>query len=339
MIDSMPLISVIVPIYNVEKYLPKCVESILAQTYKNLEIILIDDGSPDNCGALCDEYMLKDNRIRVIHKKNGGLSSARNAGIDICSGEYLAFIDSDDFVSPYFVEILYQGIQKYDSDISSIEKVLSFCDGDEDICRMSDNASDCTMREISPREAIRLMLYQLIPTGIPLRLYKRKIFESIRFPIGYLHEDTATSHKLYMEAKRVTLVDAKIYAYRYRENGIVRMKFTPAKMISTVIGQELVHDITEYDETLREAAFARAFALNYYVFIQVPSRDKESMKKLWESILCYRDVVAKDKTPELRRKNRIGARCTYLGMRFAHVAGKLYKKIDRINERRKVKRE
>lgn len=99
-----PLISVIVPCYNVEEYLPKCIESILNQTYRNLEILLVDDGSPDNCGRICDEYAAKDSRIRIIHKKNGGLSDARNAALDVMTGEYVTFIDSDDYVSDDYVE-------------------------------------------------------------------------------------------------------------------------------------------------------------------------------------------------------------------------------------------
>ena len=101
-----PLISVIVPCYNVEEYLPKCIESILNQTYRNLEILLVDDGSPDNCGRICDEYAAKDSRIRIIHKKNGGLSDARNAALDVMTGEYVTFIDSDDYISKYFYEKL-----------------------------------------------------------------------------------------------------------------------------------------------------------------------------------------------------------------------------------------
>lgn len=106
-----PLISVIVPCYNVEEYLPKCIESILNQTYRNLEILLVDDGSPDNCGRICDEYAAKDSRIRIIHKKNGGLSDARNAALDVMTGEYVTFIDSDDYVSDDYVEYLYKIIK------------------------------------------------------------------------------------------------------------------------------------------------------------------------------------------------------------------------------------
>ena len=113
----MPLISVIVPIYNVEKYLDRCVDSIINQTYKNLEIILVDDGSPDNCPQMCDDYAKKDSRIKVVHKENGGLSDARNVGMEVATGEYVSFIDSDDYISLDFYETLLETIVDNDSDI------------------------------------------------------------------------------------------------------------------------------------------------------------------------------------------------------------------------------
>ena len=115
------LISIIIPIYNVEKYLHCCINSVIRQTYKNLEIILIDDGSPDNCGKICDEYAKKDNRIKVIHKENGGLSSARNAGLDIAKGEYISFVDSDDYVAENFIEKLYKLCKENDADIAECD--------------------------------------------------------------------------------------------------------------------------------------------------------------------------------------------------------------------------
>ena len=114
---EQPLISIIVPVYKVEKYLKRCVDSILTQTYQNMEVILVDDGSPDNCGAICDRYKETDNRVVVIHKKNGGLSDARNAAIPLAKGEYISFIDSDDWVSSYYVEHLYEAVAKCDADI------------------------------------------------------------------------------------------------------------------------------------------------------------------------------------------------------------------------------
>lgn len=120
-------ISIIVPVYKVEPYLRKCLDSILAQTFTNFEVILVDDGSPDNSGKICDEYAIKDSRVRVIHKENGGLSSARNAGIDIAQGKYLGFVDSDDYIAEDMYEVLYENLKFYDADISSVE-IIPFRD-------------------------------------------------------------------------------------------------------------------------------------------------------------------------------------------------------------------
>ncbi len=186
-----PLISVIIPIYNVEKYLKKCIDSVISQTYKNLEIILVDDGSPDNCGIICDEYAQKDDRIIVIHKKDGGLSDARNAGIEICKGEYISFIDSDDFVSPYFIEMLYRGVHDYNCEIATVEHGVRFMDVEDEAVVFTTEKSQCSYEEIKPREAIRLMMYQRLPNGAPWRLYKREIWNELRFPVGWLYEDAA----------------------------------------------------------------------------------------------------------------------------------------------------
>ena len=307
-----PLISVIVPIYNVEQYLRKCVDSIISQTYRNLEIILIDDGSPDACGKICDEYALEDERIIVIHKKNGGLSDARNTGINICKGEYISFVDSDDFVSPFFIEIMYSGLEKYDCEISSLQHGVQFMDGQDERVVFAKNENDYSMEEIVPKEAIRLMMYQRLPNGAPWRLYKREIFSDIRFPVGWLYEDAATTHKTFMKAKKMVIVHADVYA---------------EKLISITIGEQIVREVTEYDEELYNAACSRAFAMNYHVFLQIPLRDRESMTRTWKAMKAYSDIVVEDKSAIMRRKNKVASYLVRFGMTFSWVTGRLYKMI------------
>ena len=328
MTNNVPLISVIIPIYNVAPYLKQCIDSVISQTYRNLEIILVNDGSPDNCGTICDEYAANDNRIIVIHKENGGLSSARNAGIDICKGKYISFIDSDDFISPYFIEIMYRGISEFDSDISSLCSGVSFLDGDDTSVVFANDSFDCLMNAVDPCKAIRLMLYQRIPNGAPWRLYKREIFREIRFPLGYLYEDAATTHRTFFLAKKITLINADIYAYRIRQNSIIRMAFSPKKLISIPISKNIIKEIDAYDSSLYKAARARAFAINYHVFLQVPYHDITSKKKLWNEIVKYRKTVLFDLSKELRLKNRIGALISYLGMNSTWKIGRklIYKK-------------
>ncbi len=241
--ENNPLISVIVPIYKVEEFLPTCLDSILAQTYKNLEIILVDDGSPDNCGMICDEYAKKDSRIIVIHKENGGLSDARNAGLDICTGDYISFVDSDDYVDKSFIESLY--------------------------CNLSESKADlavCFFRYVRPGEVLRRktthrhgvtnftgndLLNKLYdPSWIPAnvvswnKLYKRFIWDNLRFPVGKLNEDEYVIVDIYNRAKVVAVSNAKLYFYRLRDNSIMS-NFSVHKFHNTI-----------YLLSLRKAYFA-----------------------------------------------------------------------------------
>lgn len=316
------LISIIIPIYKVEKYLLQCIESVLKQTYKNIEIILVDDGSPDNCGKICDDYAAKDSRIVVIHKENGGLSSARNAGIDICKGKYISFIDSDDFVSPLFIEMLYKGIKYNNADISSLTSYVGFFDGNASTVIFSNNVNDIKLCEVSPYHALEMLLYQRIPNAVQFRLYKREIFNDIRFPVGYLFEDVATVHKTFIKSKKIVLIDADLYAYRVRQDSIVRMSFSEEKMIAISISKNLLEDICNYNLSLRRAAISRAFALNYQVFLQVPLKKREYLDMLWKEIIKYRKSVLTNISQKMRNKNRFAAFISLFGKRISHYIGR-----------------
>ncbi|MBQ0071041.1 MAG: glycosyltransferase family 2 protein, partial [Spirochaetales bacterium] len=184
---SEPLISVIVPVYKVEAYLPLCVESILNQTYGNLEIILVDDGSPDQCGRMCDEYGKKDSRILVLHQENKGLSDARNAGLEKARGEYISFVDSDDWVSPYYIEHLYQSMTSGHVDLVKAW-FLPFQDGEDVEEKAIEDLQD--YRIYDRKSAFEHLLYMDgIDTCAWATLYKRSIIQTFRFPSGKLYED------------------------------------------------------------------------------------------------------------------------------------------------------
>ena len=221
----MPEISVIVPVYRVEPYLRRCVDSILSQTFTDFELILVDDGSPDNCGTICDEYALKDSRVRVIHKQNGGLSDARNAGIDIAKGEFLSFIDSDDLVAPEYLNKLYCSIKSSAAEIS-ICNMLPFKDGSNP--QIEEQNSNDSKRIISGRDAC-LSIYRMDGT-VPImawgKLYKSSLFRGIRYPVGLIHEDDATTPKLLYQANRVAQIGDKLYLYRSRADSIMSQPFS-----------------------------------------------------------------------------------------------------------------
>lgn len=213
-----PLISVIVPVYNVEPYLDQCVESIVNQTYKNLEIILVDDGSPDNCPAMCDKWAEIDSRIIVIHKENGGLSDARNAGLRIASGEYIGFVDSDDWVANDFFEKLYEPCKVYGCEISACD--VEFTES-RDVHTNKTEAAE--YRIGSPEDA----LYDLI-RGVGYRavvwnkLYASHLLSNETFPVGKYHEDEFFTYRIISKAKVLSYTHISMYNYFQNSDGIMR---------------------------------------------------------------------------------------------------------------------
>lgn len=221
-----PLISVIVPIYKVEKYLTECVDSIINQSYHNLEIILVDDGSPDNCGMICDEYKKKDNRIVVIHKENGGLSDARNVGLRAMHGDYLMFVDSDDWLPPNCVECLYHLISSYHAElaIGSSDRI------DENGNILSPVENIYSKTEVFNREQA---FQDMCSHGCSAwgRLYKRDIHEGICFPKGEINEDEAIVLQILERCENVVVTEQVIYHYRCRSESITTNIFSKKKLV------------------------------------------------------------------------------------------------------------
>lgn len=211
-------ISIIVPIYNVEKYLRRCIDAILNQTISNLEIILVDDGSPDLCPQICDEYAKRDNRIVVIHQENGGLSAARNAGIKAAKGEYIGFVDSDDYISPNMYELLYDNIEHYDADIAicNFEYV-------DDNGNALNRPSPMKTEVLTNKQALRKLEEKRWTYYVTAwnKLYRRSLFDEISFPIGKLNEDSAIMHELFHKSRHIATIDDKLYYYVQRNNSII----------------------------------------------------------------------------------------------------------------------
>lgn len=218
------LISVIVPIYKVEKYLDKCIKSIINQTYKNLEIFLVDDGSPDRCGEMCNEYAKSDQRIKVIHKKNGGLSDARNAAINIAKGDYIMFVDSDDWIEINACETIIRIIEEHNSDIVCYGLRYIHELGGEDTYFKS---SICGV--ISSSEAIGHIVNYSGGIGNYAwnKVYKNTLFYRIRYPVGKVYEDSGTTYKLFHQAKKIYVTDKVLYNYLIRKGSISEDKFNP----------------------------------------------------------------------------------------------------------------
>ncbi|MEH7159013.1 glycosyltransferase family 2 protein [Neobacillus drentensis] len=221
----MPIISIIVPIYKVEKYIHNCINSILAQTFEDFELILINDGSPDNCGEICNDFARMDNRIKVLHKENGGLSDARNAGLNIAQGEYIAFVDGDDWIEKDMYKILYQNIKKYNADISvcKYREVSGYSEIDSVItnnCKVFNNkeAFDCLFNN------------KYFASHACDKLYKKELFDNIQYPKGKLYEDMFTTYKLFEKINKVVYSNYIGYNYFQRKDGIVKSKFKIEKL-------------------------------------------------------------------------------------------------------------
>ena len=228
---SAETISVIVPVYGVENYLPACIDSILAQTHEDFQLILVDDGSPDRCGEICDEYAAKDSRIVVIHQENGGLSAARNTGIDWVfdnsESRWLNFVDSDDIVSPIYLETLYSHAVENDADIS-VTGLYYFPDGKdlesipEEIVSVSVAEGKECCRELMAGQGF----FMCVACG---KLFRREMFRTVRFPVGRVHEDEAVAPYLLYNARKVAVIRSWLYGYRQRAGSIMQKPFSRKK--------------------------------------------------------------------------------------------------------------
>lgn len=286
----MPKISVIVPVYKVEQYLNRCIDSILNQTHKDFELVLVDDGSPDNCGKICDEYAKKDSRIHVIHKKNGGLSDARNFGIDyafLTDSEYITFIDSDDYVSEKYLEVLLNLLVEYKVEISS----CSFMQFSGEICEAVNKESQvfCDTAENLGKE------FKLNLSIACARLYKKQLFNKIRFPFGKLFEDERTTYKLLFGCEKVVSTTERLYYYFINPNGIMNTDWKLEKRL------DQMHAFLEKLDFFIDGNFtATAISyLGYYVMRLKPCIKeygkknrliKDELKLLKEFLISHKNV-------------------------------------------------
>lgn len=279
-----PLISIIIPIYNVELYIHRCIKSVLVQTYTNLEIILVNDGSPDNCGRICDEYAQKDERIRVIHKKNGGLSNARNAGIAVAKGEYIGFVDSDDYIEPSMYEKLLNAILTQNTKLS----MSAF------YCEHEDGKLD------------ELNNVQLIPNGVLLaeevfvklsegngwfftvawnKLYHKSLLNPRFYPNGKYHEDEFTIAPLLWEAKKISCISDKCYHYIYMREGSITGSNTDLRHLDAL---EALYERCCFYHSIGKDQFMSEDRAYYFTMLEkytlTPGNDTLEMKKRLKEI-------------------------------------------------------
>ncbi|HEM3182161.1 TPA: glycosyltransferase family 2 protein [Streptococcus suis] len=235
---NTPLISIIVPVYNVENYLDECIRTVLGQTYSNWELLLINDGSTDSSGSMCDDYARRDDRIRVIHKNNGGLSDARNAGIDNCTGEYITFLDSDDGIRGDFLKECVTTANQHNVDIV-IGHFFIWDENNQTFLYFVDQAQKDTTEVISAQEALnRQVVWKNLNTAPFVvawgKLFRASLFNTVRFPKGKVFEDEYTIHKTLLESNTVALINKEFYMYRRHGNSIMTSHFSISKAMNLV---------------------------------------------------------------------------------------------------------
>lgn len=301
-----PLISVIVPVYNVEAYLKRCVDSICGQTYDNLEILLIDDGSTDRSGVICDEISAREGRIRVWHTGNQGPSAARNLGIEQARGEYLLFVDSDDILSLDHIAFLYERLSAEQADLS----ICNYVTTEQDTFSETEEHDRYVW---SGEQALKYLLYQkYFTTGPVCKLYRRGLFTEVRFPEGTLYEDTMAIAQVVGKARNVVYSDAVKYGYFQRPSSTMRSSYNEETFQYVEITKQLMDYVRERYPELLPAAISRFVWANLFVWIKMPvSRESEKKKIVEKNIRRYRGQVLRD--PEARYQNKGVLLLSYLG--------------------------
>ncbi len=308
-LPSQPLVSIIVPIYNVEKYLKKCIESILEQNYQNLEIFLVNDGSEDGCLEICIEYSKSDKRICVLDKQNGGLSDARNYALDKISGEYVTFVDSDDFISPDYVETLYNLCIKYHCQISCVGK-YDYINGEV----VNNNKLEPIEKLLSKKDAIKCILVEKeFTTSAWGKLYESKLFKNIRYPKGQLYEDLSTTYRLLDKVDTVGYSNSPKYYYRNNPNSIMNAKFTKKNMDFIKAHEDIIKYVEKFFPQLKKDAknrltrYACAFLVRIYT---------QNYKSYGEEV-AIRNIIKVNLSTFLRSKYSIDKKLFAIGSIYA----------------------
>lgn len=311
--NDSQLISVIVPCYNVERYLERCITSIASQTYTRLEVIMVDDGSTDGTAALCDRLAATDSRMRVVHKPNGGLSDARNAGIDVARGELLCFVDSDDYMPPHAIATLLQVMTLTGADIAE-GRQHRFADGEQ--CHITDCGTG-HVTTFTSAEAIDDVLYQhTLSCSACSHLYKASLFSNLRYPKGMLYEDLAVVYDLMLRATTVAHTSAVTYCYLQR-TGSITGHYSPRRTDVIRILDSLLERVSAEAPQHIAAVQSRRLSAHFNMLRIAPVYSTECqplVARCWKVIRQLRAQCLVDK--HVRLKNKLGIAVSYLGLNF-----------------------
>lgn len=313
--QNSPLISVIVPVFKVEEYLSSCVKSIQEQSFSDIEIILVDDGSPDQSGQMCDDLARQDSRIRVIHQQNMGQAAARNNGVKLSRGKYISFVDSDDQIEPSLLETLLRMLLQYDSQVAICD-YQSFSGTSPDMSSHIRTPKAKILR-LSGFEAAKELLYQKTFETCPWgKLYERALIVQHPYPEGRLYEDLFATYKILLSAQIVTYCPEKLYCYRKNPESTMNRGYHEKVFDEIEAVQSIVDFVTKHDPELLSAANARKYSSYSQVLSWMPIQsDDEQIKsqksRIWAYLSSYRWKMFLDNNA--RAKNRIAALLTLLG--------------------------
>lgn len=317
------LVSVIIPVYKVkELYLRKCIESILEQTYETLEIILVDDGSPDDSGMICDSYALKDSRVQVLHTENGGVSNARNVGLSVAAGEYITFVDSDDFLESYTIEHQVKTLEDNRADCVLISCNTIQVDGDdENISAMCKNEEIQTL-VLGQNEAMDALLYMHQPypgfevTAVWGTLYRNEILKGVRFVKGMaIAEDFVFKFEVFKKMNRIVISNQRGYNYLVHANSAMRNGFNKNKLNAIYVLQDLIEN-SDKKSPYYEGVLSRCVNIGFVILCMIPIQQtfKEERKLVTDFIKKYRREVLLNK--KSRNKVKLAILSSYVGFDF-----------------------
>lgn len=295
-------VSVIVPVYNMEKYLSRCVDSILAQTYADLEVILVDDGSKDSSAAICDQYAERDGRIKVVHKANGGLSSARNAGLDLAKGDYIGFVDSDDYISPEMYSVLCHHIENSDCEIANVMYVRADENGRTTPSKVPHN----TDKEIEAEQFAKELMLHTGDVSVCTKLFRAELFKNIRFPEGKLNEDLLFILDVLGGVKKIAFAAHVGYFY-FTRSGSISGGY--GKAVIDMVGNSLLakQTVDTAFPSLRKETERFAIFQHMAYLLLVPEKDAKKKNIVYISALKYlrRNAVRAIFNRNLTLKNKL----------------------------------
>ena len=312
------LVSIIVPVYNVEKYIERCIDSILEQSYEEIEVLLIDDGSTDNSGKICDEASQKDKRITVVHKKNGGLSDARNVGLELCKGDWILFVDSDDCINKYVVQICIESATKKDGADIIWFNYTNVEDNQNVDFREKKVAME--MQTETGALAVKRCFMNVGSIVVWNKMYKRSLFQKLRFPKGKIHEDEFLTYKLLYNAKKVGYIDVSLYYYTIRNNSIMRTEFNKKRLVLLEVFEERI----VFFKNRNEQELYEISVMQYYHILRtlyaLSGQKKEYIKEqkvIVDKIINYSSEFLKNKY--LSKIHKVILRMTSINYKILNI--------------------